>query len=296
MDKFKDQESPTTSHSLKIFLGHLKSEDFKKQILDLYSEKTTAIENPLNKINEIFKNYGFKHKIDINSEDELVFFDAKKNEIKHDQISDGEKMLVTFLNMFFITNNNKKSSIHSPGTTNNLEKAKLILLDEPDCSLDPDLCRIFFDVVYNELHKKHNIQLIIVTHRIDTVALAPVGSLFTIVGNQIEKCTHLQAIHRMSKILGAIINYNQRVYCESGDDVIFYEAIYLALNRFSNEIRHLESFDQHNKIKIIDEEKNLLLEGFSPIFHTAAKKSGEGGGNSMVQKMVERDLSTIDSR
>ena len=49
----------------------------------------------------------------------------------------------------------------------------LILMDEPTAHLHPSLIKHFYNIVYRQLVKKHNIRVIMTTHSPSTLALAP---------------------------------------------------------------------------------------------------------------------------
>ncbi|CAF1001280.1 unnamed protein product [Brachionus calyciflorus] len=53
----------------------------------------------------------------------------------------------------------------------------LILMDEPDRHFEPELIEYFFNIINNSFK---NTRVIITTHRPDSIALAPQGSLWTI--------------------------------------------------------------------------------------------------------------------
>lgn len=58
---------------------------------------------------------------------------------------------------------------------------ELMLLDEPDRHLDPKMCRVLMKII--KLFVAKNIQVIMSSHRVDTVSLAPAESIFTICQN-----------------------------------------------------------------------------------------------------------------
>lgn len=88
-------------------------------------------------------------------------------ELEH--LSSGEQMLLkivsmTFYNIGLGTNKEGRFLVTKPD---------IILFDEPDRHLDPRLTKIFLDFLCNVLVKQEGIQVIMVTHRIDTIALVP---------------------------------------------------------------------------------------------------------------------------
>ena len=85
-----------------------------------------------------------------------------KNEQKVTGLSSGETFMIGLVSLQF--------DFEKRATRN------IIILDEPDRHLDPKLIEQFYKIVYNEFCIKNNIQVIMSTHRHDTISLVPPSS------------------------------------------------------------------------------------------------------------------------
>ena len=133
-----------------------------------------------------------------------------KGERDFDQLSSGEKL--TFLMMTWLT-----------GPEGN--KTKIMLLDEPDKHLDPYLCELFYKVVYDDFVLQQNKQVIMTTHRLDTVRLAPENSLY-IIENGVLKRSKSAVMSHLTMGTMTVIKDIKYVMVEAEDDVKFYSVVY----------------------------------------------------------------------
>lgn len=275
----------------------------------LSQEKT-----PWDRVNDIFKYYKFGHRIEMTDEKgprtQLFEWKIKRvldgKEVHFDDLPSGEKVIFSVISWQYSFNDKHLSD----------NKVKIMLLDEPDKHLDPKLCKLFYNVVYEELVVKSNIQVIMSTHRVDTVALSPNESnkkvgIYTIVRTEkdfyIERCHKLRAMFRMTHNLRSLTNFRTKVYVEAPDDARFYGNIYQTLMNYCNEQREKQSFELGPKYQwkaLYEAEpqyKNtwhncFLSRRYQLEFHSTAKQeSGGGGGKRNVISSVTRDYYAIES-
>ena len=122
----------------------------------IYNQKT-----PKDIINELLEKYNFKYRLDtlrVNPMS-IYFKDLSSNNIQLQELSSGEKMIVSLIMW-----------VHN---TNSLKKVKCLLLDEPDAHLHPSLSKMFMDIIYEKFVKEFGIQVIIATHSPSTIAYTP---------------------------------------------------------------------------------------------------------------------------
>jgi hypothetical protein len=199
-----------------------------------------------------------------------------------------------------------------------LQPYQILLLDEIDAAFDPKLTKKFIDLVLDQTKMPNGIQVIMTTHRIDTIALAPEGSIFTIEQNeqgiaQISQTHPLLAMFRLTSNLRELTNIHTKVYTESHDDALFYEGSYKALMLYSNNIRKakLDTPDGQNKQNLIwqrtiipssatkeqnSDENNLtwqqrvLSKRYGISFYSCALAKADSGGGDAVEYMISRDI------
>jgi len=176
------------------------------------------------------------------------------------------------------------------------KKPNIIIFDEPDKSWDPDYIRIFLDIIF-AFHLKNNIQIILTTHKIDTVKLAGIHysndiSVYSIrnkgVTNQkqVIKCHPLLATFRLTSDR-ELINVKTRVYVEALTDSFFYSNYYQSLCNLCQVLRG--SITK----KILN--NRLMSRRFQMQFFSCANnKSGGGGGCDQMIYAVQRDKNTVN--
>lgn len=182
-----------------------------------------------------------------------------------------------------------------------VNKPSIILLDEPDKHLDPKLCKIFFDAVYDILVKQENIQVIMTTHRVDTINLAPRDCLFKISRQannhyDVHRTSSLEALFRMTGNIRQITNYHHKVYAESLNDVNFYEGVYNSLKAYCFQIRE-KAKREHDTPDyywyINNEPFRIFSQRCQMSFFSASNEKNGGGGCTEVISCVKRDLNNI---
>jgi hypothetical protein len=113
-----------------------------------------------------------------------------------------------------------------------ITKPNIMMFDEPDKSWDPDYIRAFLNIIYEDFFKKNNIQIILTTHRTDTIKQAStiddtsIG-FFSITNGklldqkQIIQCHPLLITFRLTKDR-ELVSLKTKVYVESLNDCYFY--------------------------------------------------------------------------
>ncbi len=205
--------------------------------------------SPLAEINEVLDKYGFNYNIDVKRsekyEKKLVF---KKNghEVNPFHFCSGENMMLSMMAWLYYAQGFRASSNEVRRINN---KVKIIFLDEPDKHLDPYLCKLFYSIIYEEIVKKQKIQVIMTTHRIDTIALAPERSIYTIVAHEdkiekIEPYSKMRAIAKLTKNVADFTHFRVKVYAEALNDALFYGNVYKHLKLFEKNVRHNRFFSR----------------------------------------------------
>lgn len=105
----------------------------------------------------------------------------------------------------------------------------LLLMDEPDRSLDQYNCKLFVESL--NVLKKQGVQIIIATHRLETIKCLDEDSVFYLErkGDQcvFEKCTNMAASMKLTKELRNDSNFESIVvYVEGPSDEYFYTLLY----------------------------------------------------------------------
>jgi hypothetical protein len=200
-----------------------------------------------------------------------------------------------------------------------------MLLDEPDRHLDADLCKVFFEIVYKELVQK-DVQVIMTTHRTDTIAQVPEGNedvgIFSLKNDRDGKVSikrydnKLDALFTLTPNLRCLINFHIKVHVESHEDSMFYESANSSLmsyckiikekySRDNTGVPHREWIyfdkllqpDQDVSIPQSNEYRKFLSQRYQLAFHSVGlTKDGQSGGSSIVLQSVPRDCHASDIR
>lgn len=206
-------------------------------------------------------------------------------------LSSGEKLVIDIFcwQHFLQLNGDPESKVR------HAKIVDVILLDEPDRHFDPDLCKVFMTCLQH-MAKKNKIQIIMTTHRTDTLAYAPEGSIFTIKRNmmnggpaKIELTSRLSALFRLTPNLRELTSSHIKIHTESHDDATFYERIYTHLLTLSEEVR------EKNKNQAVPK-KEILSRRFQLSFYSQAlDNQGAGGGCAIIPPTVQRDMLALDN-
>ena len=243
IEKEKQESRLSIDEFVKFFAGN---ENFAKELIDHYVCAEIG-DSPLDAMNVILEKYGFKYHVSFDCEEK-----SSKNELKFYEkngqqkwglrdLSTGEKMAISMMAWRF----------YLSGFGGITPKMQMILLDEPDRHLDPILCKQFHEILYNEICQE-GIQVIMSTHRLDTLMLIPDNSVFVIKhqgseGPSIQNVPKSEALFRMTKNIRQLTDYHYRVYVEAPGDALFYETVYGSLNKMCDSIREKITRDNLDK-------------------------------------------------
>ncbi len=146
------------------------------------------------------------------------------------ELSSGERIIIGLILKLFTCEFYKDS----------LELPELLLLDEPDSFLHPEMTKMMIDILNNTFVNEFGIKVIITTHSPSTVALAPENSIFQIENEHrtsLSKVSKQKALEILTENLPTLsINYenHKQVFVESPTDVFYYQTIFNKLNEYEN--------------------------------------------------------------
>ncbi|MEX2362669.1 MAG: AAA family ATPase, partial [Balneolaceae bacterium] len=115
---------------------------------------------------------------------------------------------------------------------NNLTFPDLLILDEPDAHLHPEMSKLLLDVLEDTFVKKYNVKVIITTHSPSTIALAPENCIYQLKNVQdssLKKISKDNALKLLTNFIPTLnIDYrnHRQVFVESPTDVFFYQTLY----------------------------------------------------------------------
>lgn len=232
-----------------LFYNYIKRRDANSRAYYLkkeYDEKVLAIPDsefiaknptPWSILNDIFNSHGinfsFKGIDNLREFTKYNYYDfpllknGTNEVIPIDKLSSGESQIIGLIVRLFLTKYFSESLIYP----------ELIILDEPDANLHPELTKLFVDVLTETFVKKLGIKIIMTTHSPTTVALCPDESIFEMKNGADTSLRHIGKDAAL-KILTAKIPFlsvdyrnHRQVFTESPDDVLFYQTIYEKLSR-----------------------------------------------------------------
>lgn len=147
-------------------------------------------------------------------------------EVHFADLSSGEKVLMALA-----------ISLYGSGESRHrIRLPKLMLLDEIDAPLHPDMTRMYFRVI-DQLLVRQGVGVIMATHNPSTVALAPEGSVLRMskTAPRIAAVTRQQALtHLTAGVTALTVRFNERrvVFVEGDSDADAYTSVMDALRTF----------------------------------------------------------------
>ena len=161
----------------------------------------------------------------------------KKSEskIQLKDLSSGEKIIFGLITKVF------NSAFYS----GDLKYPNIIILDEPDAHLHPEMSKILLEVLNETFVKKIGIKVILTTHSPTTVALAPEESIFQLNNEpetSLKKITKDDALKILTNGLPNLsIDYknHRQIFVESPTDLEYYQMIFNKLNSDIPQIHQL---------------------------------------------------------
>lgn len=152
----------------------------------------------------------------------LLRFRGSKEPIHFAALSSGEQVLVRFA----------ISLMQPHPMMASLQRPKLLLLDEMDASLHPEMVQRWLSALERGIAGELGICTILTTHSPTTVALAPENSIFEMRERKPVKVSKQEALNHLTFGVPTLsINFTGRrqVFCESDTDAASYETIYAAV-------------------------------------------------------------------
>jgi energy-coupling factor transporter ATP-binding protein EcfA2 len=215
--------------------------------------------------------------------------------IEHEELSSGERLILDiFCWQFYAEKATEEDTF---------KKISLLLLDEPDRHFDPELSKIFMGCL-QYLVEKRGIQVIMTTHRTDTLAYAPEGSIFTIEKDKrttiprIQPINQLHALFKLTPNLRDITNFHIKVYTEAFDDATFYGKVYHQLLKLCETHREKKTKIAFNvRIGRREEARHeILSRRFQLSFYSVSlEKSGKSGGDSIALQAIQREQRALNN-
>ncbi|KAL9642921.1 hypothetical protein ABK040_010615 [Willaertia magna] len=240
---------------LEEFWKVLSSKEEKRKLIEEYTSQIFT-EHPELSINRIAEKLKFKYNISFKSNQILLQHkEYNSEEIAPDKLSSGETEVLRLVAILYFFEKQGKT-------------IDVMLFDEPDRHMDPELCSIFYNAI-TMLVKDFNIQVILTTHRLDTVALVPKENIFVMENNGIVMSNADNVYERMSKNISQapsvrnaisklsngslnVIKDVKYVMVEAGDDAKIYTMIYNKLLA----TKHLQS--NITKLYFVNVSKTLI--------------------------------------
>ena len=313
-DFLQDENEPVSGQDVEFYQFCeilAKNETIRIRLLTQFS-KTIIGDNPIDEINEMLSFVDFKYKIIIENDEELKFQNKENKKILFPKnLSSGERMIVSVIGWQFY--------VQDPTKLTKFKKVKIMILDEPDAHLDPKLSSTFFNVISQLTKLKKfggcGVQVILTTHRVDTVLLAPQDCIYCLINKndqllEIKKAHRLHAISKMTGNIRELIDYKYRVYTESTNDALFYQGVYHSLQNICQVIRTKQQAGTETLINPVKDEKhpnaekrhwpvpntNKSIRLMSRIhtleFHSVSERSKSGNkGGGGCQKVKSKILS-----
>lgn len=185
---------------------------------------------PWDFVNETLRRAGLDFEIDHPDDFEATQYLPKLTKISSgvavdfSALSSGEKVLMSFAFCLY----------YSADKRQDVDRPKLLLLDEIDAPLHPSMSRVLIEIVNDVLVKEEGLSVIFVTHSPSTVAVSPDDSVHLLAAatNIISKESKRRAIATLTAEIPTLsIDYSGRrqVFVESGTDADRYSRLYQIL-------------------------------------------------------------------
>ncbi|SHJ62786.1 AAA domain-containing protein, putative AbiEii toxin, Type IV TA system [Maribacter aquivivus] len=199
---------------------------------DDFIEKFPA---PWEKMNSILTRHGIEFQfrginrqefsIDTDVKIELVKSSIDKS-IEFQHLSSGEKVIIGLIIKLFTSEFYKE----------NLEFPDMIVLDEPDANLHPEMSKLLIDVLNGTFVNGLGINVIFTTHSPSTIALCPEESIYQLQNTPDSKLFKIDKDNALKLLTGFIptlsIDYksHKQIFVESPTDRYYFQTIFDRLN------------------------------------------------------------------
>lgn len=148
-------------------------------------------------------------------------------EIDYVDLSSGEKIIIGLILVLFNTEFYDEK----------LQFPDLILLDEPDAHLHPEMTKMLIDILKDVFVKQFNIKVIMSTHNPSTIALLDDDSIYQMTNGEETSLKKINKDNALKLLTGFIptltIDYrnHRQVFVESPTDVEYYQTVYNKLSQ-----------------------------------------------------------------
>ncbi len=247
-DYFLDDPKLFGSQLEYVFYNYAKRRDQNQRLFfekETYNDRNDSISDdefvknfipPWVSINEILgqHNLDFKFKgierQDFTSEANISFQLVKTTigkDIEFQHLSSGEKVIIGLIIKLFT----------SQYYNDKLEFPELIILDEPDAHLHPEMSKLLIDVLNGTFVQKLGIRVILTSHSPSTIALCPDNSIYQLKNEpttslkRIEKEDALEILTGHLPTLSIDYKNHKQVFVESPTDIVYYQTIFNKLNQ-----------------------------------------------------------------
>lgn len=145
-------------------------------------------------------------------------------------LSSGEKIIIGLIARLF-SSDYYQEQIKFP---------ELVVLDEPDAYLHPEMSKLLIDVLLGTFVKKLGIKVIMITHSPTTIALCPDNSIYQLNNDtettlkRIDKDEALKLLTGLIPTLSIDYKNHKQVFVESPTDVEYYQTIFNKLHQERN--------------------------------------------------------------
>lgn len=142
--------------------------------------------------------------------------------IEFNDLSSGEKVIIGLILKLFTSNYYEQ----------NLTFPDLLILDEPDAHLHPEMSKLLLDVLKDTFVKKHGVKVIITTHSPSTIALSSENCIYQLkngINSSLSKIQKDDALKLLTNFIPTLsIDYrnHRQVFVESPTDVFFYQNLH----------------------------------------------------------------------
>ncbi|MFT6262988.1 MAG: hypothetical protein ACJAQ0_000846 [Dasania sp.] len=191
-------------------------------------------EKGIEKINEIFKKYNFPFQFYIQEQDIRSMREPRRylnkngaGKVSSGDLSSGEKIIFELLLIIYDANY---------GYNNQHRNLELLLLDEPDAHLHPEMSKLLMDFIQDTIVGQFGVNVMMTTHSPVTIGIAPEDSVFQMSVKQgigkLIKISQKDAINLLMKPLPHMLinpNNTRYVFCESNDEACYWNGMYKVL-------------------------------------------------------------------
>ena len=154
--------------------------------------------------------------------------------------------------------------------------AELLILDEPDAHLHPEMSKLLLDVLAETFVGKYKMKVIMTTHSPSTVAIAPEGSIYQLTNGKTTSLKNIskdEALNILTSFIPTLsIDYqnHRQVFVESPSDVFYYQNIFdvhQLINKPDHKLYFISnSYGKSNCAEVVSVVKALRTSGNKTCF------------------------------